>query len=98
MPDISTLEKEEIITNLDEQHYVILHNDDKTPMDFVVFVLIKIFNKNMNEAINLTLKIHNEGDTVIESYPSYEIAEQKVFEVKQMSEANNFPLRASVSK
>lgn len=55
---------------------VIFHNDDKTTMDFVVMVLMRFFNHEVEEAVKLMLEVHNEGEAVVGVYP-FETAEFK---------------------
>ena len=55
---------------------VILHNDDFTTMDFVVFVLQYVFNLSEIEAFSVMLKVHNEGLGIAGIYP-YDIANMK---------------------
>jgi len=74
---------------------VILHNDDYTTMDFVVEILETIFLKTKEEAIGLMLKIHNEGKAVCGVY-TFEIAETKAQQVKQLARENSFPLLATI--
>jgi ATP-dependent Clp protease adaptor protein ClpS len=73
------------------KYKVIVFNDDKTPVDFVIAMLIKIFYHNPTSAENITLKIHNEGSGVAGIY-SYEIAEQKVVEATALAREHGFPL------
>jgi ATP-dependent Clp protease adaptor protein ClpS len=74
---------------------VILHNDDYTTMDFVVEILESIFLKTREEAINLMLKIHNDGKAVCGVY-TFEIAQTKAEQVKQLARENSFPLLATI--
>ena len=55
---------------------VLLHNDDFTTMEFVVFVLQYVFNRDEAEAFTIMLKVHNEGLGIAGIYP-YEIANMK---------------------
>ena len=55
---------------------VLLHNDDFTTMDFVVFVLQYVFMRDVAEAVGIMLKVHNEGVGLAGVYP-YEIATTK---------------------
>ena len=60
------------------RHYrVVMHNDDFTPMDFVVDILIDIFHKGVPEAERLMLMVHESGRAAVGSYP-YDIAVTKV--------------------
>ncbi len=63
---------------------VILMNDDVTPMEFVVAALIEIFGHSKEEATDLTLQVHEKGSAVVFTN-TYELAEQKVFEFKDLS-------------
>lgn len=76
---------------------VILHNDDYSTFDFVIQILMEIFNKANDEAINLTLKIDREGSAVVGIYP-FDIAETKVNMVKWMAENQGFPLLATIEE
>jgi len=80
-----------------KMYKVILHNDDYSTFEFVIEVLMEVFNKNENEAINLTLKVDREGYAIIGTYPK-EIAETKVSLVKEMAKENNFPLLATMEE
>ena len=57
---------------------VLFHNDDVTPMQFVTQVLIEIFNKTEDQAVNLCKSIHEKGKGVVGVYP-YDIAEQSKY-------------------
>jgi ATP-dependent Clp protease adaptor protein ClpS len=76
---------------------VIFHNDDFTPMDFVVEVLIKLFNKTVDEATDLMLTVHLKGRAQIAIYTK-EIAEQKCNEVRRVAEAHGHPLLATAEE
>lgn len=79
------------------QYKVILHNDDYTPMDFVVEVLVTIFRKNHSDATQIMLKIHHQGSAVCGVY-SYEIAEMKIAQVHQISTQHSYPLKSTLEK
>jgi ATP-dependent Clp protease adaptor protein ClpS len=76
---------------------VLLHNDDYTPMDFVVFVLKKFFNKNDIEAYQIMMDVHEKGLGLAGVY-SFEIAETKVTQVNQFSKQNEYPLKTSLEE
>ena len=67
-------------------------NDDITPVDFVVELLIKIFKHSEESAKEITLKIHTEGSRVVGAY-SFEVAEQKTKEAIEESRSRGFPLQ-----
>lgn len=73
------------------KYNVVIMNDDVTPMEFVIAMLVSIFRHDEKAALNLTLKIHNEGSAVAGVYP-YEIAEQKVLDATNLARGNGFPL------
>jgi ATP-dependent Clp protease adaptor protein ClpS len=70
---------------------VIICNDDVTPMDFVIAMLAAIFKYNESDAVELTLKVHNQGSAVAGVFP-YEVAEQKGEDATNMARINGFPL------
>lgn len=75
--------------------HVIFLNDNYTPMDFVVEVLVKIFNKNENDAINVMMNIHNNGEGIAGTYVE-DIAQTKSEIVKRIAKDNGFPLKTKV--
>ncbi len=70
---------------------VLLHNDNFTTMEFVVFVLKTVFNQSDSEAVRIMLKVHNEGVGVAGLYP-YEIAEMKVAQATGLARQSEYPL------
>jgi ATP-dependent Clp protease adaptor protein ClpS len=73
------------------KYKVIVCNDDTTPVEFVILMLISVFRLNMDEATNLTLKVHHEGSAVAGIF-SYEIAEQKTIDATNLARDNGYPL------
>ena len=76
---------------------VLLHNDDFTTMDFVVFILQYVFNRTDAEAIVIMLKVHNEGLGIAGTYP-YEIAEMKANKAMNLAKAREYPLLCTVEE
>lgn len=76
---------------------VIFLNDNVTTMDFVTYVLEKVFYKTKEEAFELMMKVHNEGKAVVGTY-SYDIAMTKKNKVDKMAEENGFPLEVLVKE
>lgn len=74
---------------------VIVCNDDVTPVEFVVSLLISVFRHAQNSALELTMQIHNQGSAVVGIY-SYEIAEQKGLDATTISRNNGYPLLIKV--
>lgn len=76
---------------LPPKYKVILMNDDFTTMEFVVFILQKVFLKSMEESEAIMLKIHKEGSAVVNVYTE-EIAATKVSVCLSTAKAYGFPL------
>jgi ATP-dependent Clp protease adaptor protein ClpS len=76
---------------------VLLLNDDYTPMEFVVFVLERIFNKTREEATHIMLHVHQHGVGVCGVY-TYEVAETKVGQVMDLARRNEHPLQCTMEK
>lgn len=76
---------------------VLLVNDDYTPMDFVVEILMGVFNKSLEEASGIMLNVHKNGSGLCGIY-TYEIAETKVETVHKLAEENGYPLRSTMEK
>ncbi len=76
---------------------VILHNDDFTTMEFVVFILKTVFMRSDAEAFTIMLKVHNEGIGIAGVY-SYEIATMKAEKAMNLSKANEYPLLCTVEE
>jgi len=74
---------------------VLLLNDDYTPMDFVVEVLMQVFKKTELEATRVMLQVHHTGVGVAGIY-SFEIAETKVSQVMDASSAEGHPLQCTM--
>jgi len=70
---------------------VILHNDDYTTRDFVVFILQRVFGKPEPEAVSIMLAVHQKGAGVAGVY-SFQVAETKVEQVTRLAEKHEFPL------
>ncbi|MDN7123745.1 ATP-dependent Clp protease adapter ClpS [Pseudidiomarina terrestris] len=76
---------------------VVLNNDDYTPMDFVIEVLIKFFRMDQERATDTMLTIHYKGQAVCGVY-SAEIAETKVVQVNQYAREHEHPLLCTMEK
>lgn len=76
---------------------VIMVNDDRTPMDFVVSVLVEIFNHTPESAEKITMEIHTEGSGLAGVY-SFEIAEVKAVETTNLARTNGFPLQVRLEE
>ena len=76
---------------------VVLHNDDFTPMDFVVFVFQAIFHHPFERADQLMLRVHNEGMGIAGVYRA-EIAEQKAYDTAEKAKENQYPLKITIEE
>lgn len=74
---------------------VILLNDDYTPMEYVVVLLRKVFNKSETEAVNIMLMVHKQGSGICGIFTK-EIAEMKVFKVMNMAKNDQHPLKCTM--
>ena len=76
---------------------VLLHNDDYTTQEFVIYVLMKYFQHDAATARQIMLHVHTKGIGVAGVYP-YDIAETKAHQVVQFARENEMPLQASLRK
>jgi len=80
-----------------KRYKVVLLNDDFTSMDFVVEVLMELFDHSVDSAVNIMLQIHRDGRGVCGAY-TYEVAETKVSQVEKRAKENEYPLKAIVEE
>ncbi|NLA67904.1 MAG: ATP-dependent Clp protease adapter ClpS [Gammaproteobacteria bacterium] len=76
---------------------VLLLNDDYTPMDFVVEVLVRFFGMDIERATQVMLHVHTRGRGVCGVF-TREVAESKVAQVNEYSRLNQHPLLATYEK
>jgi ATP-dependent Clp protease adaptor protein ClpS len=76
---------------LDRPYNVIIENDDITPMEFVVMVLVVIFELSNERAFEVMLTAHNEGRAHVVTLP-YEDARQRVYAAQSSAREANYPL------
>ena len=81
-------------TQKPSMYRVLLLNDDYTTMEFVIEVLERFFRKTKEEAMQITLKVHQEGRGLAGIYPG-DIAETKVAQVHEAARTRGFPLRCT---
>jgi ATP-dependent Clp protease adaptor protein ClpS len=70
---------------------VLLHNDDYTTREFVVWILRLVFQRSEGESVQIMLHVHNNGVGVAGVYP-FDVAEAKVLRATAIAEENDYPL------
>ena len=89
--------KERPKTKRPSMYKVLMLNDDYTPMEFVVIVLEKVFNKKQEDATQIMLQVHKNGIGVCGTF-TYEVAESKCKAVLDMAKNNEHPLQCTMEK
>ncbi len=80
------------------KHYkVVMYNDDYTTMEFVINVLVTVFNKKLIDAEKIMLDVHERGKGVAGIY-SYDIAITKVSTAMSMAKEKGFPFKLTVEE
>ena len=96
-PDSGVMLETRTKTQRPPLYKVLLLNDDYTPMEFVVHVLERFFQKNREEATRIMLHVHRRGVGVCGVY-TYEVAETKVTQVMDLARQNQHPLQCTIEK
>lgn len=76
---------------------VVLHNDDYTTMEFVVWILVQVFHHDETSAAQIMLHVHQHGSGVAGEY-TREIAETRVKQVESLAREHEFPLRCTTEE
>jgi ATP-dependent Clp protease adaptor protein ClpS len=95
--DIQLDEKIKLTVSEPKRWKVILLNDDSTPMEFVISILIEIFKHTEDTAREIMLQVHETGSGIAGIY-SFEIAEAKAVEATNLSRTNNHPLQLKLEE
>ena len=95
--DVVIDEKISIDTKEPSNYNVVMLNDDRTPMEWVLEILQNIYRHSVETSEQIMLTIHNDGASVVGTY-KYEIAEQKAAETIAASRNNGFPLNVKVEE
>ena len=95
--NIGIVTKTRTRTRKPSMYRVVILNDDYTPMEFVVFVLERFFNKSREEATHIMLHVHNHGVGVCGVF-TFEVAETKVAQVLDLARRNEHPLQCTMEK
>ncbi len=95
--DTGTLTKSKPKTKKPSMYKVLLLNDDYTPMEFVIVVLMRIFGMPQENATEVMMHVHRRGVGVCGVYP-FEVAETKVTQVVDFARRNEHPLQCTMEK
>ena len=95
--DTKIAEKTKIKVQEPKPWKVILLNDDVTPVEFVIALLIEVFRHKQESATNVTMQVHEEGSGIAGVY-SFEIAEVKAVEATNLARANGYPLQVKLEE
>jgi len=93
--DIELAEKEEVQLKHPKMYKVLFHNDDYTPMEFVVSLLENIFRKSKEQSTQIMLKVHHDGVGLVGVFSS-DIARTKQMQVQEMAKSHEHPLKCTV--
>ena len=94
-PDIKDKTADEVKNP--SMYKVFLLNDDYTTMEFVVEILVSVFNKSVAAATHIMLNVHRQGIGLCGVY-IFEVAETKVNIVHRLAAENSFPLKCVIEK
>ena len=96
-PGTGLITRTKIRTGKPSMYKVLLLNDDFTPMEFVVSLIERFFNKNREEATSIMMQVHLKGVGICGVY-SYEVAETKVVQVMEYARQSQHPLQCTMEK
>lgn len=103
MPEWERERDDAVITESEQEvtkpplYKVVLHNDDFTTMDFVVYVLRTVFHHSEEDAVRIMLNVHHQGIGVAGVY-TYEVAESKVAKVESLAREHEYPLLCTMEE
>ena len=95
--DIQIDEKVKVVISEPKRWKVILLNDDTTPMEFVIELLVDVFRHTEDTANDIMLQIHEQGSGIAGTY-SFEIAEAKAVEATNQARTKGFPLQIKLEE
>jgi ATP-dependent Clp protease adaptor protein ClpS len=96
-PGVVTATRTERKLKKPKMYKVLLHNDDYTTMEFVVYVLQSIFHRSETDAVQIMLHVHKHGIGVAGVY-TYEVAETRAARVEVLARQHEYPLRCSLEE
>ena len=94
---LDLLEKDEVKAKRPSMWNIVFYNDDYTSMEFVIYVLTRVFHRSTEDALALTFAVHTQGKGIAGTY-TFEVAEQKQCEVLLMAKIEEHPLRVEVER
>lgn len=77
--------------------HVVMHNDNFTTMEFVVFILVEVFSYSLDKATDVMMQVHQQGSAVVATLPK-EIGETKIAIVGQYAEEAEYPLLLTLER
>jgi len=95
--NIVTKQKNQIKIKKPKHYKVVMYNDDYTTMEFVINILVSVFNKKLIEAEKIMLDVHEKGKGVAGIY-SHDIAITKVRAAMSMAKEKGFPFKLTVEE
>jgi ATP-dependent Clp protease adaptor protein ClpS len=93
--ETSQATKNEVVIKKPSMYKVIFNNDDVTPVDFVKDLLKVVFRHSDDQAMNITMEIHNTGKGIAGVY-TFEVAEQKHNEAVLIARTHGHPLNINL--
>ena len=96
-PNIVVKQKDKVKIKKPKNYKVVMYNDDYTTMEFVINILVSVFNKKLMEAEKIMLDVHERGKGVAGIY-SYDIAITKVSTAMAMAKEKGFPFKLTVEE
>ncbi|MFW2487226.1 ATP-dependent Clp protease adaptor ClpS [Clostridium chromiireducens] len=95
--NVVTKQKDKVKVKKPKNYKVVMYNDDYTTMEFVINILVSVFNKKLIEAEKIMLDVHEKGRGVAGIY-SYDIAITKVGTAMSMAKEQGFPFKLTVEE
>jgi ATP-dependent Clp protease adaptor protein ClpS len=93
--DLDLLEREDVKLERPKMYQVVMYNDDFTPFEFVVLMLMQFFNKGGDEAHSIMMQVHTQGKGICGVFTK-DVAETKATEVMKWARVEQHPLRLEV--
>jgi len=93
--DIDLLERQDTKLERPKMYQVVMYNDDFTPFEFVLAMLMKFFNMGGEQAFSVMMAVHTTGKGLCGVYPK-DVADTKATEVMKWAKVEGHPLRLEV--